>query len=394
MKTPFVKGAVDYCALNSVNNESLTSNKYKQPESLTTRIQSAANGNWLFILQALGIPASTLDGRHHPCPACGGDDRFQFTTRGFHAEYGRYSCRAHPKGGGNGFSLVMHYFGCSFQEAKLKVGRVLGIAPYDNLAVARPVPSRVNQTVLKPTTRDETAKREALFNSCMSICATNTAGTYLQRRGLDLSFLPPNVASPLRYCPNLDYWYQDKNTPLLNLGRFPALVAKVLKPNGSLAGVHRIYLNNDGSKLTLIHPSRMNQLLPAKKFQPVHAEALTGSACRLYDVAYGCLALTEGIETALAVYQMTNIPVWACLSAGGLCAVVLPDYIREVIIYADNDPINNFGRNVGLYSAEQLAKRLMTEGRAVKIMSAPQVGQDWLDVLNQINLQVSRNHGK
>ena len=42
------------------------------------RIKDAARGRWLEILTALGgIPAEVLDGHHHPCPRCGGVDRFR-----------------------------------------------------------------------------------------------------------------------------------------------------------------------------------------------------------------------------------------------------------------------------------------------------------------------------
>ena len=41
-------------------------------------IKVAAAGRWPEILAALGgIPAEVLDGQHHPCPKCGGKDRFR-----------------------------------------------------------------------------------------------------------------------------------------------------------------------------------------------------------------------------------------------------------------------------------------------------------------------------
>ncbi|MCX7392492.1 MAG: phage/plasmid primase, P4 family [Planctomycetales bacterium] len=40
-------------------------------------LKSAAAGRWVSILAAHGFDAATLDGRHHPCPACGGVDRFR-----------------------------------------------------------------------------------------------------------------------------------------------------------------------------------------------------------------------------------------------------------------------------------------------------------------------------
>jgi hypothetical protein len=39
------------------------------------------DGNWHAVLTALGISAQLLDGRHHPCPGCGGTDRFRFDDK-------------------------------------------------------------------------------------------------------------------------------------------------------------------------------------------------------------------------------------------------------------------------------------------------------------------------
>lgn len=57
---------------------------------------------------------------------------------------------------------------------------------------------------------------------------------------------------------------------------------------------------------------------------------------RLYPIGEDSkLALTEGIETGLAVNLMTALPVWACVSAFGLEHVVLPEEAREFWIFAD-----------------------------------------------------------
>lgn len=42
------------------------------------RVKEAARGNWPELLVALGgVPREWLDGKHHPCPKCGGHDRFR-----------------------------------------------------------------------------------------------------------------------------------------------------------------------------------------------------------------------------------------------------------------------------------------------------------------------------
>ncbi|MEN6507140.1 MAG: phage/plasmid primase, P4 family [Planctomycetaceae bacterium] len=50
---------------------------HKPPDILA--IKTAASGRWREILPALaGIAPDFLDGKHHPCPKCGGTDRFRF----------------------------------------------------------------------------------------------------------------------------------------------------------------------------------------------------------------------------------------------------------------------------------------------------------------------------
>ncbi|NND96532.1 MAG: hypothetical protein HKN47_04285 [Pirellulaceae bacterium] len=41
-----------------------------------SQLRDIAQGRWVQILIAAGIPAEFLDGRGHPCPRCGGTDRF------------------------------------------------------------------------------------------------------------------------------------------------------------------------------------------------------------------------------------------------------------------------------------------------------------------------------
>jgi hypothetical protein len=66
---------------------------------LRPKTSDASHGQWRSILPCLGIPATSLDGKHHPCPACGGKDRFRFTDR--HGD-GDYYCSGCDPGKGIG----------------------------------------------------------------------------------------------------------------------------------------------------------------------------------------------------------------------------------------------------------------------------------------------------
>ncbi|WP_348944013.1 toprim domain-containing protein [Chitinibacter sp. FCG-7] len=359
-------------------------------ESLSERVKQAARGNWPYILQNMGIPAKLLDGRNHACPACGGTDRFQYTVRGAGAEWGRFACRGLDAQGGDGFKLVMHVFDLSFADAVRVVARVLGIDythQGTSIAIALPEKPKQNPAETQTQIAANAAKLQSLFDVCEVMTPQVIAGRYLINRGIAARSWPEPHSSPLRHCAALDYWHVTDNQPH-KLGAFPALLARVDKPNGALAGLHRIYLSDDGAKRVIRmatgSPERPHfKALDSKKLKAVHDGALRGAACRLYPVGTdGRLALTEGIETALAVHSMTGLAAWSCISAGCLKSVVLPADVREVLIYADNDSPDSQGRNAGKEAAYLLAARLIEEGRKVKVLLPPQAGTDWLDVLN------------
>ena len=104
---------------------------------------------------------------------------------------------------------------------------------------------------------------------------------------------------------------------------------------------------------------------------PAVPRATNGGAIRLY-APDETLAVTEGIETALAVRCATGLPVWATCSAGGMARLIVPPDVRLVIICADHDP-------AGLDAARTLARRLLTEQRRVKMLTPDTPGADWAD---------------
>ena len=102
-----------------------------------------------------------------------------------------------------------------------------------------------------------------------------------------------------------------------------------------------------------------------------------GGAVRLGMLQAGeWLAVTEGIETALAVATSCNMPVWAALSAGGMRALVLPPEATHILICADHD-----ASGVGQRAAHDAAERWLAEGRRVRIAMPPEAGTDMADVL-------------
>jgi len=223
-----------------------------------------------------------------------------------------------------------------------------------------PVPPR-----LPPDERNRGALSRRYVESC-PLTAGDPVLTYLARRGIRL----PREALPqtLRYHPHLVYRHDD--------GTFtthPAMLARVDDAQGEAVTLHRTYLSGDGQKAALPQPKKL--------MTPVAEHATNGGAIRLY-AAGDTLAVCEGVETGLAFHMMTGLPVWATVSAGGMERLVVPADVRLLVIGADHDP-------AGLEAARKLARRLLLDGKRVKIITPSRLGCDWADALQA----QERNHG-
>jgi putative DNA primase/helicase len=152
---------------------------------------------------------------------------------------------------------------------------------------------------------------------------------YLRARGLSLD--PP---------PTLRVVY---------LRGVPVMVARV-EGEGGLLGLHLTILEPDGR-------GRKGKKL-ARGSKP------KGGTIRIFPLEEGQpLALAEGIETALAVREATGWPVWATIAAPFMKEVVVPE-VEEILIAADHD-------RAGLEAAHALARRLLREGRKVRLAVPP-----------------------
>lgn len=89
-------------------------------------VRQAAAGRWLEVLERVaGIPADAMDGSHHPCPKCGGDDRFRLID----ADAGAVLCnQCFSTKNGDGFAAVAWMLDVKFPEAVKRVADHLGLA--------------------------------------------------------------------------------------------------------------------------------------------------------------------------------------------------------------------------------------------------------------------------
>lgn len=199
------------------------------------------------------------------------------------------------------------------------------------------------------------------------------ARDYLHHRGLGGLIDSKDLPACLRYHAALPYWRQAEGEGARRfeiVGRFPALVAEVLSPDGKRAALHRTWLSPDGAGKADLDP-------PRKLSATTAPEALSGAAVRLCNAGER-LAVAEGIETALAVRAGTGLPVWSTISAGGMARVEMPEGVREVLIFADHDH-----HGAGERAARRLAARLHRCGITARLALPDTVGCDWNDVLNR-----------
>lgn len=168
---------------------------------------------------------------------------------------------------------------------------------------------------------------------------------YLQRRGL--SEVDEEALKNLRF----EERFFDSESRQWH----PTMLAAVRDVTGQLVTVHRTLLTGDGHKADVVVPKRL-MCLP-------DGRTITGCAIR-FGEPREVLALAEGIETALSVVVATGLPCWACICAHGLEAVVIPDGVREVLIFADKD------RSLtGERAAQALAERLKGGGVATRVVT-------------------------
>ena len=299
-------------------------------------ISERVNGRWYEVLTQLGIASRHLTGKHTSCPVCGGRDRFRFDDLQGRGTYFCGQC-----GAGDGFALLQKVFGWSFAEAAAKVEAVLGDPELFRVSGARKPAYAGCADVRQAITRILRESEPATLDS--------PVGRYLRNRGLTI------VPETLLYHPDLPYMENG-----LFVGRYPAMVAPVTGPNGSITALHRTFLTKDGHKA---------QVAESKKL----LGHLSGGAVRLFPDS-AAIGLAEGIETALSAMEIFALPVWATLSTAGLAGCEPPPGIEEITIFADHD-------EPGLAAARACADRLHVRGIQVRIVAPIFFGRDWNDEL-------------
>jgi putative DNA primase/helicase len=304
-------------------------------QTLKARTADEAVGRWPGILQRLGIDPAYLSKKHGPCPICAGKDRYRFDDK---AGRGTWIC-SHC-GSGDGFQLLQRVVGWSFGEAAKQVDRIVGTVPPGPIA-----PERSDVSKIRALTQ--------VWEASKAVVNGDPVWRYLNRRlGLE------QVPAGLRLHPGLRYTDEDGR----DLGRFPAMIARIQYPDGTGASIHRTYLTKGGDKAPVPQPKKI-----------MAGKSLNSGAVRL-SVVETTLGIAEGIETALAASIRFGVPIWAATNAVLLETWEPPAGVDRVLIAGDND-----ASYTGQSAAFNLAKRLLRDGYAIEIQIPEQTGKDWAD---------------
>ena len=162
--------------------------------------------------------------------------------------------------------------------------------------------------------KDNSAYAKTLWEQAVDAQGT-VVETYMKSRDITTP-VPP----ALRFHPSLKH--KDSGKVL------PAMVAALtIWPGTDLVAIHRTYLRPDGSAKADVDPNKMS-------LGPIR-----GGAVRLGPPAPK-MAVTEGIEDGMTIFQETGLSVWAATSASAMRSMVLSalPMAAAVVVCSDPDP--------------------------------------------------------
>lgn len=141
----------------------------------------------------------------------------------------------------------------------------------------------------------------------------------------------------------------------------PAMLGAVTTDSGIIA-IHRTFLDSAQARLAGFE-------------RPKRALGSLGSgAVRLARPVQGRLGLAEGIESALSAMKLFGIPCWATLGNERFGLVSVPESVRELYLFIDNDA-------GGTLAKERARKAYVAPHRVIHSRAPASPGFDWNDEL-------------
>ena len=337
----------------------------------SSQLKGRMSGHWLSAFSTL---APCLDhaverlGRNVSCPVNGGTDGFRLFIDANDTGGGvKHSLGVFPQG----IDLLMWVNDWNFVQTYDSLNDWLG---GDSCSLSQP--SRVLPSIPELSI-EEVAKRRSWLNSIwseslsLSSSEAEPAMRYFTSRCINFSAMS---SRDIRFHPSLSYTNYDTGE---YLGRFGAILSLLRNNNGQPVTLHRTYLDSDGFKLNLGND------LDCRKMCPPVDRKVPGRHIRMFEPVDGTIGICEGIETAMAIYEATSIPVWPCISASMMQSFSPPPGIKKVLNFIDKDR-NNAAQN----SAEKLRENFSRDDCQLidllpptPILSSDSKGVDWADQL-------------
>lgn len=333
----------------------------------STELKRQMEGCWL---RAFKVLAPSLDtaidklGDNVPCPVDGGTDGFRlFKDANYTGGGVKQSWRVFPEG----IDILMWVNNWSFVKVYDELEAWLGNKPITTGPVYLHKPKPVNETSLRQWL-NRIWKESLPLDDLMSY----PARAYFKYRWV---YSAASSASDLRFHPSLNY--KDKHGKLL--GKFGAVLLLVRNNNGEPVSIHRTFITQGGLKVNLGNTHKSRKMTP-----PVNKSS-KGRHIELFTQQNGFLGVAEGLETALAVHQAKQFPVWPCVSNTMLQNFIPPKGVHTVLNFVDKDR-----SKAGETSAAILKSKLEQEGIRVldllpptPILETDEKGVDWADQLKR-----------
>ncbi|MFM4954822.1 DUF927 domain-containing protein [Aeromonas veronii] len=297
-------------------------------------VVAAACGHWPDLLAAVGIDIPRR-GKHGPCPACGGKDRFRLDDK---AGRGTWICN--QCGNGDGLDLVGKVTGRQPKEAAELIAPLVGLSDSGLDPAAREQIHQQQQARAEQEHKQAEQQRRKAARRATSISADSKQGVspYLERKALSGWPMPLTqrviAVGELTYQPgSLVVTLWDEAGALVNVQLINTEGEKRYLPGGQKAGAfHRI----DGGEL---------------------------------------VAVVEGYASGLSVQAATGATVYCAMDAGNLQAVAEIAHRQHpggrILLCGDND--EGTEGNPGKTKAEQAAAAVGG------LVALPPVAGDWND---------------
>ena len=261
-----------------------------------SEITAQAVDKWDYIFHSLGIEVG--NGKHCPCPMCGGKDRFRFDNQNGRGTYICNQC-----GSGDGLELMKHYYHCDAKEASIKLAECLNL------------PNHSNQI-----------REKTVFKKVEYLLSKTTLGQseYLTKKGLIFDL------------------------PLLDNGR---IFAPILNLHNEYAGGQ--FIEPDGSKHLMKSSSKKGAFILVgsilSKPEEVCAKLL----------AHNEIIICEGLATGISIAEFRHQSiVISAIDAGNLIHVAKAirelNAMTKIIVAGDNDIGND--KNTGKEKAIETAQ--------------------------------------